>query len=91
MAHRTQLRRLRAMARSRAIDSEVLYAVIGRAVIDPKFRKQLLDSAHPENQKRALRSAGIGAPSQKLLNDLNAAKKPLEALAERFGIDPAAA
>ncbi|CAN5575828.1 hypothetical protein BH23CHL8_BH23CHL8_00850 [soil metagenome] len=57
------------------------HAVLGRALIDPGFREQLMDSEH---QVDALKAMGVD-PTDEVLQALNEALDALGRLADSFG------
>ena len=57
------------------------HAVLGRALIDPGFREQLMDR---ERQVEALKAMGVD-PTEEVLQALNDAMAALGRLADSFG------
>jgi hypothetical protein len=65
------------------MDDSKFYALLGRALMDPEFREQLLDTGR---QSEALETVGI-EPDEEVLAELNASIEAINALAshEAFG------
>jgi len=65
-------------------DDSKFYALLGRALIDPEFRAQLLDT---DQQSEALEKLGID-PSDEVLEELNASIHAINALASHEAFAP---
>jgi hypothetical protein len=59
--------------------------ILGRALVDHKYRADLIDQANPDTQKAALREMGVDDPDDDMIAALNQAIGALSSFADSFG------
>jgi hypothetical protein len=67
------------------IPPDPFHTMLGRAMTDPTYRDRLLAQHDPEQQKSALREAGVEDPSDDAVNALNEAIQAFDRLGGSFG------